>query len=302
MTVNNAKPTKMNMRVTFYTFLSACLMAGFSSCSGGLFRSKPPVELNEVWASDNTLRTPESVLLDQQRNVLYVSNINKDTRTSKDGDGFISRLAPNGEIEELYWVSGLNDPHGMALHNNVLYVADIDEIVAISTQTGAVLGRYQAEKAQMLNDVVVDNAGNVFVTDTEQQRIYIMRNGRVTIWLDKMKEKRPNGLFLEGDRMIVAFSGSSTVKLLDTETKNFTNWTDEIPSADGIARAGNGGYFVSNWNGEVYFVNEVGRKWRVLDTKGRNINAADISFSEDRGTLYVPTFNNNRIVAYDTVY
>lgn len=290
------------MRKTLHSVFTLCVAFSFSSCSGIFFKSKPPVELTEAWSSDNTLRTPESVLLDPQRNVLYVSNINKDTRTSKDGDGFISRLTPEGEIEELYWVSGLNDPHGMALHNNVLYVADIDEIVAISTQTGAVLGRYLAENAKMLNDVVVDNTGNVYVTDTEQKRIYLMRNGRVSLWLDNMKDARPNGLFMEGERMIVAFSGSNTVKLLDPETKNFTDWADKIPTADGIAEAGNGGYLVSNWHGEVYFINEGGRSLRILDTKDQSINAADICFSEVYSMLYVPTFNDNRVVAYKVTY
>ncbi|MDX5418927.1 MAG: gluconolaconase [Hymenobacteraceae bacterium] len=271
-------------------------------CSGGLFTSRAPVTLKEVWSSDNTLRTPESVLFDRERNVLYVSNINQISKSRKDGDGFISRLSPNGDIEQLYWVSGLNNPKGMALQNNVLYVADIDEIVAIATQTGSILSRHKVDKAQSLNDVTVDNAGNVYVSDSDKGAIYLFRNGRVSSWLDNTRREKPNGLLYDSNRLIVASMNTGKVRFLDTESKDFTDWVDKIPSADGIARVGTEGYFVSNWNGEIFYVNQAGKKWKVLDTKGKKINSADIYYSEEQQLLYVPTFNDNRVVAYSVAF
>ncbi|TPE46329.1 SMP-30/gluconolactonase/LRE family protein [Pontibacter mangrovi] len=286
------------MKKQILTGFSAVLLAAvLAGCTGGLFSAKAPMQLEEAWASDNTLKTPESALFDPQRNVIYVTNMNQ-TSEKNDGDGFISVLNTEGETEELYWITGLNNPAGMALHNNVLYVADSDEIVAVSTQSGAVLGKYKAEKAKFLNDVAVDDSGNVYVTDSEQNRIYLLRNGRVSSWIDKTKREKPNGIFLEGDRMVVAFMGSGKVRLLDPGTKEFTDWTDGIKSADGIARTGDGDYLISSWDGEVYFVNDEGKKWRLLDTKSKNVNAADISYNEQLGLLLVPTFKDNRVVAY----
>ncbi len=273
-------------------------MLALGSCSKGLLSSRAPVALEQAWASDNTLRTPESAVFDPVRNVIYVSNINKDTRTSKDGDGFISRLTPQGEIQELYWVSGLNDPHGMALHNNVLYVADIDEVVAISTQSGGVLGRYKADRAKMLNGVAADDNGNVYVTDTEENRIYLLRNGRISPWIDQTRAKRPNGLFIRGDRMIVAFSGSGEIMLLDPGTKSFSAWVEEVKAADGIDAVGDGSYLASSWSGEIFYIDERDRKWSLLNTSSQNMNTADIDYAEQLGLLLVPTFNDNRVVAY----
>jgi sugar lactone lactonase YvrE len=179
------------MRTIPYYFASLLSLLLLQGCSSGLFTANAPVTLQEAWASDNTLRTPESVLFDRERNVLYVSNMNESNREQKDGDGFISRLSPDGEVEQLYWVSGLNDPKGMALHNNVLYVADLDEIVAIATQTGSVLSRSKAEKAQNLNDVTADGEGNVYASDSQRGRIYLLRNGRVTNWLDDTRREKP---------------------------------------------------------------------------------------------------------------
>jgi sugar lactone lactonase YvrE len=285
------------MRFLSFLTLAFLLALLLQSCSGGLLSSRAPVRLTQVWASDNTLRTPESVVFDRERNVLYVSNINQSNRESKDGDGFISRLRPDGEVDQLYWVSGLNDPKGLALHNNILYVADIEEIVAIATQTGSVLSRHKVDKAQMLNDVTVDNAGNVYVSDSRQGAIYLFRNGRVSHWLDTKRE-RPNGLLYDNNRLIVASFNSGVVRFLDIERKEFDNWTEKIPSPDGIVRVGTEGYLVSNWNGEIYFVNIAGRNWKVLDTKNKKINAADIYYNEEQGLLYVPTFHDNRVVAY----
>jgi len=254
------------MQTLRYFLASLLMVLLLPGCGGGLFTAKAPVTLREAWATDNTLRTPESVVYDRERNVLYVSNINQTSKDRKDGDGFISRLSPKGEIEQLYWVSGLNDPKGLALHNNVLYVADLDEIVAIATQTGAVLSRHKADKAQMLNDVTVDDAGNVYVSDSEQGRIYLFRNGRVTSWLDKMRGEKPNGLLYDNNRLIVASFNSGKLRFLDTERKEFTDWADDIPSADGMTRVSDG-YLVSNWNGEVYYVNQAGKNGRYSTPK-----------------------------------
>jgi len=291
------------MRKIIFCTLAASSFLLLQSCSKKLFKADAPIELTQAWASDNILKTPESVLFDESRNVLYVSNINKMSGNNKDGDGFISVLNPDGQVENLYWVTGLNDPKGMAISNNVLYVADVDQVVAISTQSGAVLGRYQAEGAKFLNDVAADKSGNVYISDSETKRIYHLRNGRVSTWIENTENEKPNGLFIENDnRMIVALMSSGEVNLLDPQTKEFTEWTEGIPSADGIVQLENGDYLVSNWSGEIYYVNQEGKNWKVLDTQANKINAADIGFSEQTGTVYVPTFNDNRVVAYNVTF
>lgn len=288
--------------IAFYTFIFFTFLL-LQSCSNKLFNSKPPLTLTEAWATDNTLQTPESVLYDEARDVMYVSNINKMSGNSRDGDGFISTLTPDGQVQNLYWVTGLNDPKGMTLHNNVLYVSDVDEVVAISTQSGGVLGRYKAENAKFLNDVIVDNSGTIYVSDSETNAIYQFRNGRVTPWIENTKNKSPNGLHIGADnKMVVAFMGDGKLNRLDTNSKEFSDYSEELPSADGIVQLKNGNYLVSNWNGEIYYVNEEGKNWKVLDTKGTKVNAADIAYSEETGLLYVPTFNDNRVVAYNVIF
>src|SRR6187431_1344942 len=78
--------------------------------AGGVFNIPG---LERAWETDATLTTAESVLYDKANDVLYVSCINGVPPDKKDGDGFISRVALDGKIKDLKWVTGLNGPKGM---------------------------------------------------------------------------------------------------------------------------------------------------------------------------------------------
>ncbi len=91
--------------------------------------------LTHKWTTEPSLRVPESVLLDAKNNVLYVSSIDG-TPQNKDGNGFISQVTLDGKIKNLKWVTGLDAPKGMGLHNNNLYIADISRLVTVDITTG----------------------------------------------------------------------------------------------------------------------------------------------------------------------
>src|SRR2546428_5464953 len=75
-------------------------------------------------------QTPESILYEPRSDVYLVSNINGDP-TASDGNGFISRVAPDGRILELKWIDGakpgvrLNGPKGMAAAGGTPYRCEI---------------------------------------------------------------------------------------------------------------------------------------------------------------------------------
>jgi sugar lactone lactonase YvrE len=257
------------------------------------------VTLEQVWATDTVMRTPESVLYDEARDVIYVANINTFTRDSKDGDGFIAKLSPEGEVVELEWVTGLNDPKGMGVHENTLFVADIDEIVAIDVETGEIQEKHAVEGASFLNDITVGSDGTVYATDSDNNNIHALANGEVTLWLSDTAMQRPNGLLMEDDQLLLASAGGGFFAPIDPESKTIGEpWVTEIPSADGIAKDENGNYIVSCWAGEIYYVQPDNTSQKLLDTKAQEINAADIDYAAEHQLLLVPTFNDNRIVAY----
>ncbi|MDQ3394443.1 MAG: gluconolaconase [Bacteroidota bacterium] len=265
------------------------------------FSQTQKATLKQKWATDQVFKTPESIFFDSLRNIIYVSNINEVNPTKKDKDGFISKLDISGKVVELRWITGLNDPKGMALFGNKLFVADIDEIVEIDIETSRILKRHKVEGAKFLNDVVVAQSGDVYVSDSEANVVFKMTRGAAPLlWLGvETKLDKPNGLYIERERIIVATFGSGKLYIVNPESKETREWISGIEAADGIARAGKTNYLVSNWIGEVWFIDFKGEKSLLLDTKAEKVNAADIEYINSMNILLIPTFFDNRVVAYN---
>src|SRR2546426_8177842 len=117
--------------------------------------------------------TPESVLYDSAQDIYFVSNING-SPTAKDNNGFISRVRPDGAVENLKFIEGghngvtLNAPKGLAIRGDTLWVADIDAIRAFDAKTGAARDSVSLASlgAVFLNDIAIAQTGALYITDT----------------------------------------------------------------------------------------------------------------------------------------
>jgi outer membrane protein assembly factor BamB len=251
----------------------------------------PAVSLGQAWATDSVLETPESVYYHEDEDILYVSNI-AGAPSEKDGNGYISKVSLEGEIVEQKWVSGLHAPKGLAVNEGKLYVTDIDELVEIDIEAGEISNRYAVEGAKFLNDPVVAD-GKVLFTDMEDNKIYALEDGQVSVWKEEGLE-RPNGLAYHNGQVLVA---SNTLRVVTQEDES-EPLAEGIDAGDGIGVVDENSYLVSNWHGEVYYVTEGAEKVKLLDTKDQNMNTADITYIQERNLLLVPTFQDNRVVAY----
>ena len=258
------------------------------------------VSIEEAWATDTVMQTPESVLYDADNDAIYVANIGGIDKEGQDGDGFISKLSPDGSVTTLKWATGLNDPKGMGVYDNTLYVTDITQIAAIDLATGEVKEKYPVEGASFLNDITVSSNGTVFATDSDTDKIIQLQDGKVTTWMSDSTLQRPNGLLAEDDRILLASAGGGFLAPINMSDKRVEDhWIDNIPSADGIIKTEDGNYIVSTWQGEVHYVDpENNSSQKLLDTKAQEINSADIGYIPSEDLLLVPTFNDNRVVAY----
>ncbi len=253
--------------------------------------------LTEVWSTDTLLKTCESVLYDQQRNTLFVSCING-TPSEKNGAGFIAKLNPSGQVETLEWIKGLNAPKGMGMYENRLYVTDIDELLIIDISTESVIDRIPVAGASFLNDIDVDSDGTVYISDSDTGILWKYSDGELTRWVTAGLE-RPNGLFIEESRVLLTSSGSQDLKVIDKATGTFETVTTGIGAGDGLEYTGIEGYYIaSSWSGEVFLIHPDFSKETLLKTSDQEINSADIGFNIKDRMLYVPTFYDNRVVAY----
>lgn len=260
---------------------------------------QPGYRLTEQWQTPRELRVPESILYNAREEILYVSNINGKP-TEKNGRGFVSRVTLDGQIETLKWATGLNAPKGSAIFDGRFYVSDIDRLVEIELASGRVLASYPAAGAGFLNDVAVDTAGNVYVTDMspENSAIYRLHGGKLAVWLKNDAISQPNGLNMEKGRLVVGNSGDGTIKAVDLSTRGITSLARVGSGIDGLRPDGRGNYFVSDWQGKTSLVTAAGDVIVLMDTTAAKINSADLEYVEKRKLLLIPTFFDNRVVAY----
>jgi hypothetical protein len=79
--------------------------------------------------------------------------------------------------------------------------------------------------------------------------------------------------------------------------------TSELGAADGLVRVGNGDFISSSWKGEIFYIHSKDwSKTKLLDTRSASVNSADIEFITETKTLLVPTFFDNKVVAYKLIY
>ncbi len=251
-------------------------------------------QLVKLWETDSVLKVPESVLYDEGNKVLYVSNIDGTDPWAKDGKGSIGKVNLYGKVMAAEWVSGLNAPKGMALYQNKLYAADVDNLVVIDVNTGKIIESVKIEGAEGLNDVSADKAGVIYVSDSKTKKLFRVENGKSALYLDNLKG--PNGVLMDKDDLYILDAGGMYKVGKDKSTTMVTEGMEG--GTDGIENVSGKDYIVSCWGGVIYYVNADGTKEKLLDTREAKINSADIGYDAKNRLVYVPTFWKNSIVAY----
>jgi sugar lactone lactonase YvrE len=252
-------------------------------------------KLAKLWETPKVMLTSESVLFDEDRNIIYVSNINGQP-LEKNEQGFISKLSPEGEVLVEKWIEGLNAPKGMGVFEDKLYVTDIDQVVEIDIAKGEIASRYPAQGSKFLNDISIDKSGNIYISDMTANKIYRISKGSIDVWLESELLNNPNGLFVENGSLLIGITDS--VLKADLQTKELTVYIQNTGGIDGIVPDGKGNYLISDWEGHIHLINPNKEKVKLLDTTTENINAADIDYVISKKMLLVPTFFDNRVMAY----
>jgi len=251
--------------------------------------------------------TPESVLHDTVHDLYLVANINGGA-TEKDGNGFISRLRPDGSIAALKWIDGLNAavaldaPKGMALHEDALFVTDIDTVRAFDLESGQPLGNLTVPDAVFLNDIAAASDGTLYVTDSGDSHnpgaIYrITGEGNVTRIAHGPEMKRPNGIAFDGaGHLVVVTMGARDVMTMTTEGGLLGRRQLDVGRLDGVM-VQDGAVLVSSWEGEAILrLPETGPAQVLLD---HIVSPAAFDLDHKRMRLLVPLLTEDRVLFHD---
>lgn len=191
---------------------------------------------------------------------LYAGDIgSKMDPSAKDGDGKIWKLDNNGKvIDSTFAKTVLNAPKGLAIHNHLLFLTDIDRIVALDLSSGE--KKYEISfsgDAAFLNDIAVKDDSTLFVSATDKNKIF-----RVNLHSKKYEALEfgyelagANGLAYDGakDRLYVNGMGNDkqpkgVIGYVDLAAGKFTRIGTAEGLYDGMALdAKNNMLYVSDW-------------------------------------------------------
>ena len=266
---------------------------------------KGTAKLELLWEAQG-FNNPESVIYHESSNTLFVSNVNG-SPVEKDGNGYISKVLLDGTILKMQWVIGLNAPKGLAIHENTLYVSDIDTLVAIDIPSGTITNTYKVDDAKFLNDVTASNQGEIFVSDMLLNRIHRLSNDQFNLWLESTELENPNGLHAEGDHLILGAWGVITdgfateipghLKSISLQDKSITSLGgDPIGNLDGVESDGNNGYYVTDWMaGKLFQINTNGEATLLLELEQ---GMADHEVLLEQKLILLPMMKNDKVLAY----
>lgn len=259
------------------------------------------------WTTTDAIKTPESVYFDPASGYIFTSQING-APDGRDGNGAIVKLNGDGSVVSATFVTGLNAPKGLRACLGTLWTADLNEVIGIDVRDGGIKARVVIPDAKFLNDVECTNDGTVYVSDMMGNRVYAVKDGAASVFLDSNVLDYPNGLLVDGDRLIVAnwgkpeadFStkvpGRLAAFTFATKTKTEIG-TTSFGNIDGIESDGRGGFVLSDYlTGKIMRISNTGESTLVRQFKP---GAADIGYVASKGILLVPHMNENQVASYD---
>lgn len=250
--------------------------------------------LVQAWRAEG-LCNPEGVA-EAPDGALFISNVCGEG-DARDGNGFISRLSKSGEILDLKFIEGLDEPKGMAVHDGHLYVADIDIVRIYDATTGEALDGAPIEGARFLNDATVWQ-DDVFVSDSGAGRIWRFTGTSIDLWREGGDLRGVNGLLGVGDRMFVSTMTSGSL-FEATAPGGWRTIAAGMEDADGIGvvdKKSGGGFLVSSWPGKIHHVSIKGDVTTVVDTTAEKILQNDLTIID--GLIVVPNWEPSTVTAW----
>jgi len=284
-------------------------------CAPLLFAQADGPTLQPLWTLSGDFASPESAYYHAGSNSIFVSSINGQI-LEKDGNGFISRLSPDGKMVSSKWVTGLNAPKGIRSVGDTLWVTDIDEVVSIDIASAKITARVKVDGAQFLNDLATALDGTVYASDSNLARIYAVKDGKSSVFVEGAEQVDvPNGLLVEGTRLILGTIGvaggrgrgtgrgagpppSGHLYAFDVTTKKRTQLTtDAVGGIDGIESDGRSGLLITDVIGaRLLHVAPSGQTQVLAKFSG---GGADFGYIGTKRIAVVPFLNANTVSAYD---
>jgi len=291
--------------------LAACATgsstAGSSAAAGSTGAGSATPAGAKPWFVRTGFVAPEAVRYDPDQDVYFVSNWGTGSASATDNNGFISRMKPDGQIENLRFIAGgsnrvvLHAPRGMYIVGDTLWVADADAVRGFDRRTGQKLANVDFSELDrgFLNDVAADASGTVYVTDTGRNKLYKVTGGPTLVVSDSVLGA-PNGITWDAANnrfIVVPFGGHKGIRAWAPGATTLTDIGMSTGAKyDGVEVLSGGGVLVASQADTSLhlFSGTAGRS--IIHTLGP---PADIAVDTKRNRVAVPVVALNHVEIWE---
>lgn len=291
------------------TFTAACAGGPASQSAAAADAPAAPVAGARLVLTREGFTAPEAVRYDREQDVYFVANFGTGPSGGTDNNGFISRMAPDGSVEQLRFIAGgangvtLHAPRGMAITGDTLWAADADAVRGFHRRTGAPLATisFAGMGAGFLNDVTPGPDGALYVTDTGADRIYRIAGGRAAIVLADSALGRPNGITWDGrsgSLLVVPYGGQRDLHQWTPGTAPLTSVAESATGAgyDGVEFRADGSILVASQADSSIHLFRGGTGRALFKVAGR---PADIAYDSRRDRVVIPYIARNLVEIWE---
>jgi len=280
--------------------------------AGPLAAADAPAVVDRVTIAEVGFSTPESVEYYADEDVYLVTNING-SPLAVDGNGFISKVKPDGTVVDLKWIDGtqagvtLNAPKGAAIQGDILYIADINAVRLFQLPSGRQQASVRIPGSTFLNGITPGKGNFVYVTDSGLQAgdngfapsgtdaVYkVTADGTYEVVVKNKDMGRPNGIVLDGNDLVVVTFGSGQVYRIDPSGQRHEMPTPPAGTLDGVLVLRDGRLLVTSWAGSAIYM--LGKDGTYTTLADHLESPADIGYDTQRHRVLVPLFQLNQVV------
>lgn len=254
------------------------------------------------------LSVPECACVDAASGSVYISNIA--TQTSgfwlDDGQAWITRLKPDGTLDALKWRRSTRSfafsaPKGLCVLNRVLYAADIACVRCLPLDSENPPRTMQVPGAQRLNDMATDGR-DAYVSDTGRGRVARLDLSGANRHAYIPAPAGVNGITFHQGRLYAVSWPQHEVYELDPSGRRPAKafgLAKHFKGLDGIEVLDDGSFIVSDFVGGKVSLISPGRD--TVRTLVELADPADIGLDRKLMRLFIPQFNQGRVVVYQLV-
>ena len=290
----------MNIPSSTYNFRNTLLRATLVCCalagSSGLLHA----------AQITGLEGPNSFVGDQLGKEFFISNVNGEP-DARDNNGFITKVDADGKVLNLKFIQGgivdvmLHAPKGLAVVDQTLYVADLDQLKGFDKSTGKSLvvvsfPPLPSKGVVSLTDVTAGPNGVLYASDQSNNTIYRIEPAaghRVSLLLHDERLAGPSGIAVHprsGHLIAVSwdkgkiFDITPEGQLSELESNGF--FTGRFQNLSGVDFDRWGNLYVSDFSrGKIW---RMTRDHRFQVIAEYLLSPADISIDRANNLILVP--------------